>query len=98
MMRKILLSYLMILAALWKGFLPSPVTAQEADTLLREIGDIRIRDPFILTDAHNQRYILVASISQSSLGCEGMGVLHEQGPTALATAGRCIHPARRFLG
>ena len=59
-MRKILFWRLIILAALLKGFPPSAATAREADSLPRDIGDIRIRDPFILTDARNGRYILVA--------------------------------------
>src|SRR5262245_45522667 len=49
----------LILMALFKGFIPSTATAQEADAFPRDISEIRVRDPFILTDTQNGRYIMI---------------------------------------
>jgi GH43 family beta-xylosidase len=88
-MRNILLGCLIILTALLSGFAPSAVTAQEADAALRDIADIRIRDPFILTDAKNGRYVLVARIQRKgAMGWEcftSKDLRHWQAPVTVFT-------------
>ncbi len=90
-MRKILLRCPIVLAALFAAFPQSAATAQEADPLPRDIGDIRIRDPFILTDARNGRYILVANMSNHQKGTKGWecytskDLRHWQAPVSVFT-------------
>jgi arabinan endo-1,5-alpha-L-arabinosidase len=74
--------------AFLSGFPPS-AAAPEADSALRDIADIRIRDPFILTDARNGRYLLVARIHrQGTMGWEcftSKDLRHWQAPVTVFT-------------
>ncbi|HZK81915.1 MAG TPA: hypothetical protein VFC46_12630, partial [Humisphaera sp.] len=66
-MPKILLWSLIVLVAFSNVFSPLVANAGETDSSLRDIADIFIRDPFILTDAQNGRYILVAKIHRKDV-------------------------------
>jgi arabinan endo-1,5-alpha-L-arabinosidase len=63
-MRRVPLGRLTILSALCSGFLAAAASAQQAGPVLRDIADIRIRDPFILTDVKNGRYVMIARIDR----------------------------------
>jgi GH43 family beta-xylosidase len=41
------------------------------DTALIDVADLRIRDPFVLTDIPNARYVMVASIGNRQRGVKG---------------------------
>ena len=41
------------------------------DTALIDVADLRIRDPFVVTDIPNARYIMVASIGNRQRGVKG---------------------------
>jgi arabinan endo-1,5-alpha-L-arabinosidase len=59
------------LTALLNGFAGAAATAKEADPATLDIAELRIRDPFILTDVKNGRYILVSRIDRkAALGWE----------------------------
>lgn len=70
-MWKNLLRCLVILAALKTGLFRATATAQEAETYPRDISEIRVRDPFILTDIKNGRYIMIVNMSARRKDAKG---------------------------
>ena len=46
-------------------------TAPAAEPALLEIGDIRIRDPFIVTDRQKGQYVMVANMGNRRGGAKG---------------------------
>lgn len=90
-MTRNLLCCLILVTALAYGPTTLPVNAQQADAPLLDIGDIRLRDPFILTDTQPGRYILVSSKSIRNKELKGwecytsQDLRHWQPPTTVFT-------------
>jgi len=68
------------------------------DGALLDVADLRIRDPFVFTDVPNARTSWSRAMSNRQAPNERLGVLHQQGPAALADPGHLVTAARRILG